>query len=154
MKRLLFRMYFGFHLIEQKLFGMLHCQTWLPPTAKFGRGTLLLLALLILLELGFLSFTLGVFAIIVGSREIATLILNNDYTFKVIVIIAYFFLPTMYFIRTIRDKSDVIITSFESFNSESISQKIRWVIISISFFALCTCFTLVSFLWLYHMLNN
>ena len=154
MQRLLLRLCFSLHLIEQKLYGMLHCQTWLPPTAVFGRGTVLLLIPLILLELGFLSLTLGVLTKLLGSREISFLILNDDYTFKVIVIIAYFFLPTIYFFKKLRDMSGMVKTTFDVFDSEQISQKRRWIIISIAFFALCICLAFASSLWCYCMLND
>ncbi len=154
MQRLLLRLCFSLHLIEQKLYGMLHCQTWLPPTAVFGRGTVLLLILLILLELGFLSLTLGVLTKLLGSREISFLILNDDYTFKIIVVIAFFVVPTMFFFRYLRDKNEKVKTYYEEFSSEPNSKKRLWAIISVVFFALCTCFALASFLWCYHGVTN
>ena len=152
MRSFLLRIYYSFQLIEKNLIGTISNPSWL--ITMVGRGKMILLVLLILLELGFLSFTFGVLSILLGSQEILSLILNNDYTFKVIVIIAYFFLPTIYFFKKLRDMSGMVKTTFDVFDSEQISQKRRWIIISIAFFALCICLAFASSLWCYCMLND
>lgn len=152
MRSFLLRIYYSFQLIEKNLIGTISNPSWL--ITMVGRGKMILLVLLILLELGFLSLTLGVLTKLLGSREISFLILNDDYTFKIIVVIAFFVVPTMFFFRYLRDKNEKVKTYYEEFSSEPNSKKRLWAIISVVFFALCTCFALASFLWCYHGVTN